>query len=332
MKLTQKDVCLQELWQIQNPLQNQLSAQKMTNWLSLRKKQKKDLSSEEMIELSTARNRNLITKKEQLVLRKSRIAFFGLSVGSNAIFSWVMLARPDHLMIADPDYISPTNLNRIRATWSVVGLQKTEWVRQTVQEMSPHTVINSYTNTRNADKIQSICSNKNMPIDVIVDEIDNIDAKISLRNAARALQIPLISAVDVGDNVFLDVERYDIEKPKPFLGRISDRQLKNIALLTPSEKRALVFQIVGLEHNSEKMLDSLLSIGKTIPTWPQLGSTASITGGLVATTIKKIQLGEAVKSGRYYLNLDKLLDASFNSKKRVLIRKKLIKQISNTLL
>lgn len=332
MKSMQNDEHLKELWNIRNPSSNSSSTQAMDNWIAVRKKQKKRLSHEEMIELATSRNRNIITKEEQSILRQTNVAFFGLSVGSNAVFSWTMLARPDSLVVADPDHISPSNLNRIKAPWSAVGTQKVDWIRKSIHEISPHTKIKSYTDTDDLTKIQSICINKNARINVIVDEIDDIDAKICLRRIARKLQIPLISAIDVGDNVFLDVERYDIEKPQPFLGRIPERQLKNIASLSPRKKRSLIFKIVGMEHNSERMLHSIMSIGKTISTWPQLGSTASIAGGLVATTIKKIRLGEKVKSGRYYIDFDELLDSSFLGKKRMILRNKLKKQISDTLL
>jgi len=64
------------------------------------------------------------------------------------------------------------------------------------------------------------------------------------------------------------------------------------------------------------MLKSLLSIGKTIKTWPQLGSTATIAGGLITTLVKKMVLRERVKSGRYYFSIDKLLVYDYDSKKR----------------
>lgn len=54
------------------------------------------------------------------------------------------------------------------------------------------------------------------------------------------------------------------------------------------------------------MLESFLDIGKNLKTWPQLGATESIAGGIITTVIKKIRLNEKIKSGRYNFSLDEM--------------------------
>ena len=165
-------------------------------------------------------------------------------------------------------------------------------------------------------------------IKLVVDAIDSMKGKILLRKLARQRHLPLISAADIGDNVMLDIERYDLDpQPELFLGRLPGIDQVNIDELSTIEKKKLIIKLVGFKNNSERMLNSLLNIGKSVSTWPQLGATATIAGGIVATSIKKIILGEKVKSGRYYLLLDNLLVSDINledNKKRC---DKIIKKI-----
>ncbi len=256
-----------------------------------------------LFELSTARNRQLIDDGQQQRLANTTVAFFGLSVGSHAAETWAILSRARCIKLADPDTIAPTNLNRICVGWSKIGHAKTDVVTQLISDMLPHAKLFVLTKT-DPRSMERFCL-RAPRVSCIVDEIDDIEGKLVLRRIAHALSIPLISAVDVGDNVFLDVERYD-QKPVPryFLGRLPHVESIRFNVLSRAQKAKLVIQLVGLEHNSALMLSSLLSIGETIATWPQLGSTATVAGGLVATTIKRIILGEPVKSGRYVFDMD----------------------------
>ena len=144
--------------------------------------------------------------------------------------------------------------------------------------------------------------------------------------------MPLVSAADVGDNVMIDIERYDIDGNYPFFhGRVDNIESINFEELSPDDKKKLIIKLVGFEHNSERMIDSLFSIGGSTVSWPQLGSTASIAGGVEATTIKKIVLNEEVLSGRYFVSLDEILDSTFNDNARVRTRQFLIHEIEESL-
>jgi hypothetical protein len=252
--------------------------------------------------LATLRNQLLITKEEQDVLSRKTVAFFGLSVGSHAAGTWTMLARPKRIRIADPDVVAATNLNRLRYAWQDIGKKKTDVLAVQLLAMQPFIRIGTLADGSIAS-MRTFCR-ATPRASAIVDEIDSIEGKLLLRAEAKRMRIPLISAVDVGDNVFLDIERYDTESPKIFLGRLPGIESMDLSSLSRPEKARLIIRLVGLEHNSDSMLRSLLGIGKTISTWPQLGSTASIAGGLVATTLKRIFLGEEIRSGRYVLDMD----------------------------
>jgi len=290
-----------------------------------------DLSSEEInFVLSTVRNRNLITSEDQDRLRKTIVGFFGLSVGSHAALTWMMESRADVIKIVDTDTITPSNLNRLRFGWNNVGKYKAHVVENYLLEINPFSKV-----IKSIDKSQESMINivnGEPPLSVIVDAIDDMESKIVLRKQAKKLKLPLVSAADVGDNVMLDIERYDIiPQPELFLGKVPNIERVNFSAISELERKKLIVKLVSFEKNSEQMLDSLLSIGKSLATWPQLGATATIAGGIVITTVKKIILGEKVLSGRYYISLDDILVSDFNNPNRRQIREEKIKQIKKKL-
>jgi molybdopterin/thiamine biosynthesis adenylyltransferase len=312
-----KDKLIQELFKIRYPhipptsrLLNDLK-KKVTSVT------KKDisingLSKKAIFELTTARNRNLIKPDQQYSLHTYPVGFFGMSVGSHAALSWMLLSRAKHIKIVDPDTIDASNLNRLRFGWSVVGKFKTDVVKEQLIDMYPDAVV--YATKKTDEASVRAVFDENIKIEAVVDEIDNIPDKILLRKLARERRIPLISAADVGDNVMVDVERYDLDPKYPFFhGREKKLESLEVAKLSEQELKRLIINLVGFEHNSEQMINSLFGIGASIPTWPQLGSTATIAGGIVATLLKKIRLGEKVESGRYYVSLDDIFVSDFNS-------------------
>lgn len=279
--------------------------------LPKRKFVEKVLSDAFFSELATIRNRHLITSKGQKKLRESVVAIFGLSVGSHVAATWVMQSRPNHVKIADHDTVSPSNLNRLRTGWFSVGMKKTQVVEDELHSLHPSVHVHTLTDTTVAASQKLL--NASPKTDLIVDAIDSFAGKVMLREYARKHRIPLLSAADVGDMVVLDIERYDLSpQPQPFLGRISSYQIAQFKGLSEKDRRKLIISLVGLEKNNSALLTSLSEIGKSLSTWPQLGATAVMAGGIMALTMKKILLGERVKSGRYYFSLDEVLLQHFS--------------------
>lgn len=302
-----------ELWKIRNP--HLPSRPELLKKLITRITQKPttplQISQKAYLDLTTARNRHLITSVQQDRLRHSVVAFFGMSVGSHAALTWMMESRADAIKIVDPDSVSMSNLNRLRMGISQIGKLKVDIVKDQLLDINPFAKVLAFSKTAENDveKIFSLSPN----LSAVVDEIDDFESKLLLRKLAKHYRLPLISSADVGDNIALDIERYDLNpQPEPFLKRIPNLEQIKFAKLSPQQRRKLIINLVGFEHNSEAMLDSILSIGGSIPTWPQLGATATISGGVVTTTLKKILLNENVNSGRYYISLDDLLVADFN--------------------
>lgn len=287
-------------------------------------------SESSCFELATIRNRNLVTWEEQQILRKTVVAFFGLSVGSHSALAWMMLSRASNIKIIDPDLISPTNLNRLRFGWGTIGRKKIDVLKEMFLDIHPY--VNVITSIKtDIDSVRNLIHSE-PKVCIIVDAIDDIRGKILLRKFAKEYKIPLVSAADVGDMVMLDIERYDLNPQlELFLGRVPGIENVDFNLLTDIDKKKLIIKLVGFEKNNERLLDSLSSIGESLATWPQLGPTAQMAGGIIALTIKKILLGEKIVSGRYYISLDELLVQDFNSKKRIAVRKAMIGKIKKKL-
>ncbi|MBI3486349.1 ThiF family adenylyltransferase [Candidatus Daviesbacteria bacterium] len=279
-----------------------------------------------LFNLSTSRNRNLINYEQQRNLSSKIVGFFGLSVGSHAAITWIIESRSRVIKISDPDKISPTNLNRLRLGWEDIGKDKVDVVKHQLLKINPYLNI-VLTKKTDFNTINNIFNNS-PKLSAVIDAIDDMEGKIILRKLAKENKIPLISAADVGDNIVLDIERYDQDlNLEPFLGRISKQEIQSFPKMSDLEKKKMIIKLVGFEENSEQMLDSLLALGKDLSTWPQLGATATIAGGIITTTLKKIFLGEKIKSGRYYFSLDSILVQDFNSKTNQKVRNEKIKQI-----
>lgn len=275
--------------------------------------------------LTTTRNRELLLAKEQCKLSKIKLAVFGMSVGSNIALTWATESRAKEIRIVDFDTIDPSNLNRLRAGWDDIGKFKVDVVERELLRINPYCKVIKATDV-SLVAMEKIVKEP-IPVDIIVDECDNMEGKVLLRTLGSELAIPVISACDFGDVAFIDIERYDLDKNYPFFhGRLSKTYLEELSLLNSMGQKALAIKLVGFKHASERLLNSLINIGKTVPTWPQLGSTAAISGGLVSTTIRKIILGEEIPSGRYYHSLENLLVKNWNSIERQKARINLTKQ------
>ena len=255
-------------------------------------------------EIRTARNKNLITKKEQEKFYNACDGIGGLSVGSHAALTLVMMGGTKKLKLADPDEISASNLNRIRSDFTNIGVKKYQVVAQQIFQMNPYSQVSLYPAGITPQNIREFFEGP-QKLDIIVDELDDLQMKVRLRLEAKRLGIPVVMATDNGDNVIVDIERYDLDKNvQIFNGAIGDMTLKNIQNFPPSEFPKLAARIAGVDLIVPRMKESLLEVGKTLYSWPQLGDAATLSGIAVAYVVRKIATGENIRSGKIDLNLD----------------------------
>lgn len=267
---------------------------------------------EQYLLLRTARHRDLMTVEEQRRISIGKtVMYTGLSVGMNVFMPAAHMGLGDKVILADPDVISPTNLNRISAGMPEVGEHKTDKAGIYQSELDPYVKQIHLRGGMSPEMTDLVV--KSRP-DIIYEHVDHLPTKILMRKIARQLRVPLIMATDVGDRSLIDVERYDLEDVKPFLGRLTDEELERIESQTapPGETLELIQRIIGHENISKRMKDAMGRIGVTLSGIPQLGTTAVTGGAYAAVAGREILLGRGPASGRYVVSPQYTLQLSTN--------------------
>ena len=143
-------------------------------------------------------------------------------------------------------------------------------------------------------------------LDLLIEECDDLYVKVRLREAARERRIPVL--METSDRGLLDIERFDKEPDRPLfhgvVGLINAADLKE---LSTKEKLPLVLKILDMSQVSATTKASMLEIEETLETWPQLGSAVMLGGAVITDTARRILLGHLQGSGRFYIDLETLV-------------------------
>lgn len=253
--------------------------------------------------LRTTRNRYLITDSEQKLWASSTIAVAGLSVGGSVLHTCA-LTGARRFRIADPDTLGPSNLNRLAGSVCDLGVPKTTLAARRVLELDPYTEVETFAAGYSAASAEPFLSD----VAVVLEEMDDLRRKIELRVAARKRRVPVVMVTDDGDGVMVDVERFDLDPDYPLLhGRaevlsaLSDEEFAD-----PARRVEIAGAIVG-DDVTERMRYSLGQVGQSIPSWPQLGTAATVAGAVGALMARRIVCGDDVPSGRAYVRLGELV-------------------------
>ncbi|MBI5018877.1 ThiF family adenylyltransferase [Candidatus Gottesmanbacteria bacterium] len=254
-------------------------------------------------ELRTARNRNLITLSEQRRYYRARVGVAGLSVGNAVVSNIVHTGGAKYLRIADADVLSGSNMNRIRAGFDLLGVSKTTVAAREVLLVNPFTDLTVFDSGLTEKNIKEFLLEPE-PLDIVVDEMDDLYLKIRLRTLARKHGIPVVMAADNGDGVVVDIERFDLDHKRPLMhGDIPEAELLAIRPDTPRPVAArIISRWVRPENIATRMMTSLLELGKTLYTWPQLGNAASMAGSVVSYVVRLIVLGKPVVQGKVVIS------------------------------
>ena len=272
------------------------------------------LAQKDFEDLRTIRNRDLITAAEQKKLFNFKVLSFGMSVGSAGALSMAISGISRQIKLVDGAVISGSNLNRILTGVSSVGKSKALVIAQQIYEMNPYSTVATIDKV-NKDNIDDIFDTP-WNVDIAIDEIDDIEMKVRIRYEARKRKIPVIMASELGDTMILDVERFDLEPNRPLFHNAVPgiEQLLDTPIENYREWTKHATNILDVSNMTIKMQKSLMKIGTTIVTHPQLGSTVIMTGGVLAFAAKSIALGHSLKSGRYVISLEKELLADHKTR------------------
>jgi len=282
------------------------------------------------LEARTIRNRDLLTEKEQEKFASYRVGCAGMSVGSNVALALLLQGGGSQLKLADGAVLSGSNLNRVVAGVHDIGNIKADIVARSSYETNPYLEIERFGNI--TPKNIARFFDEPWPLDVVVDEIDDLETKIYLRIEARKRGIPVVMATDLGDDIMLDVERYDLNKSLPlFHGLAGEIETVLGKKLTRREWLKYATTIINTKNVPLRMQQSLLKVGSKIVAQPQLGSTAIMAGSVVSYALRQLALGHSLRSGRMIVSLDKELLKGANSPHSRLMRYKHAKIVQRTL-
>lgn len=273
------------------------------------------LPENEWYELRTARNRDLISIEEQENFRNLTVGIAGLSVGSHIALTISMMGGSKNMVLADPDTVGPSNLNRIRATALDIGINKAIVTAQQIYQIDPYANIVVLENGVDESDISSFF--EQLPLGLLIEETDKLSLKVKLREEARKRRVPVVMGTDNGDGAIIDVERYDLHNNlQIFNGLIGDITSESFEKFPPHELPKLATKIAGAELADPRMKDSILAVGKTLYSWPQLGDAATLCGVAIALIARRVACGQTIREGKFPINIDSVVDPEYDSVER----------------
>jgi len=257
--------------------------------------------------LRTARNRYLIDEGEQRKWSAAFIGIAGLSVGA-AVLAACSLTGARRFRLAEGDTLGPTNLNRLTGSVCDLGEPKLTLAMRRTFEGDPYSDLEAFPagyTPGTADAFIGTGSTERLT--VLVEEMDDLALKVDIRFKAREARVPVVMVTDNGDNAILDVERFDLDSGYPlFHGLAGDLATNPADLNDPVQRVNVASAIVGSKITPRTRF-SLTQVGRTLPSWPQLGTAATVGGALGALAARYIACGVPLPSGRYRVDLDEIL-------------------------
>ncbi len=248
-------------------------------------------------EVVTNRNRDKITRAEQDLLGTKRVGVLGLSVGGEAAVAIAQEHLCGHLVLADFDRLELSNLNRLGAGFSDIGLPKTKIAARRVAAIDPYlevTLVEDEVTAGNAGRFVH-------GLDLLVEECDGAAAKYDVRMAARAAGVDIVYAAD--ERGFLSVEPYATRPGLPlFHGLVGPRLAASADRMT-----ALVEWLGGPAALSGRSRHSVELIGTELPGYPQLASEARYAAGQIGHVARRMLLGENLPPFHGHLDLADLV-------------------------
>jgi molybdopterin/thiamine biosynthesis adenylyltransferase len=135
------------------------------------------------------RQKGILSKEEQLMLKNSQITIIGCGgIGGAAI---EMLARMGvgKLRIVDKDIFDLSNINRqLMSNLKNVGRPKTEVAEYEIHSINPFLEVEAFNEELNNKNVSKIISGS----DLVLDALDNLLSRILVSRCAKKLDIPFI--------------------------------------------------------------------------------------------------------------------------------------------
>ncbi len=252
-------------------------------------------------------------------LESAVVGFAGASVGGNVLEGWLREARPLCVKVADPDWVELTNLNRgermsLRHVTRSRGsrfdprnphetgrVPKAEYLAYEQHLVDPYLTIHVYSEGLTRENIDRFLGGDGAgepPLDVLVEEVDDLDLKILARQAARRHGVDVLMLSDFGHraHVLWNGFRGDPRAPLGVAG--DDERVLSLLAAADAGDRAKAFEFVaalcGEGFAVDQYADFAAGRGEQ-PTGspPQSGATAMASGAIGGKELALRVLGRA---------------------------------------
>ncbi|MGO8936895.1 MAG: Rv1355c family protein [Mycobacterium sp.] len=244
------------------------------------------------------RNRNGITAQEQARLNSLTIGVAGLSVGHVIAHTLALQGLCGRLRLADFDHLELSNLNRVPATVFDLGSNKAHVAARRIAELDPYLAVDVFDAGLTADTVDAFLDG----LDIVVEECDSLDMKVAVRLGARDRHIPVLMATS--DRGRVDVERFDQEPERPIMhGLLGQLDIELLAGMSSREKIPYMLRYDEAERVAPRTAASLIEIDRSLSTWPQLASDVIVGASAMAEAVRRIGLGENLRSGRCRIDI-----------------------------
>lgn len=286
------------------------------------------VGSEDLFALRTNRNKLIIDESEQQKLANVVVGIAGMSVGAGIASALAHSGISRRMKLSDFDRLSTSNLNRLKESIVNVGKPKIELAAQHIYELDPFAELELLSEGLTDENLESFFSRPN--IDIVIDEIDDFKMKVRLREEAKSRGVPLIMFTSLGDNILVDVERYDLDNEQQiFNGLLGDvaKEISDKQEISPEDEKRYAVELVGADYVPTRAITSVGQIGSSLVGRPQLYSTIAIDGGLASYVVRQVVLHNRPHSGRFFIKIADLLSIESSDLEDTLERRDALKKV-----
>lgn len=135
------------------------------------------------------RQKELINKKEQLKIKKSKITIIGCGGIGGAVIEMLARMGAENLLIIDKDSFDVSNLNRqLMSSSSNIGKSKALTTKERLLSINSNMDIDAFESEVNQENVDEILKGSS----VVIDALDNLISRIIVCRCAYKIGIPFI--------------------------------------------------------------------------------------------------------------------------------------------
>ncbi|RUM38361.1 MAG: HesA/MoeB/ThiF family protein [Desulfobulbus sp.] len=135
-----------------------------------------------------SRNIGTFTQEQQARLQKSKVTIIGCGGLGGYVISELARMGTGCLNLCDPDFFSPSNINRqLFATSATLGVNKALAAAEAVQKLHDRTSVHAL-----PGRFQDVQNTIFAETDVVVDCLDSINSRLELAGLCKKKMLPLV--------------------------------------------------------------------------------------------------------------------------------------------